>query len=64
MLFRDISEEMRAETALRQSEAQFAFLDRPGAETGRSPSNAVLAITTRSFGEHLNLSICAYADMD
>ncbi|HEV7434058.1 MAG TPA: PAS domain S-box protein [Pseudorhizobium sp.] len=54
-----------AEAALRESEARLSFLDRLGAETASlSSAGAVLATTTRLLGEHLNLSVCAYADMD
>lgn len=54
-----------AGTALRESEARLSFLDRLGAETAPfANAEAVLATTTRLLGEHLNLSVCAYADMD
>ncbi|MGK6325447.1 PAS domain-containing protein [Sphingomonas sp. DT-51] len=53
------------EAALRASEARLAFLDRLGAATAPlDDADAVLATTTRLLGEHLNLSVCAYADMD
>jgi PAS domain S-box-containing protein len=56
---------MTAETRLRDSEARLAFLDVLGAETAAlSDADAVLATTTRLLGEHLNISVCAYADMD
>ena len=64
-LFRDITDQKRAEARLRESEARLAFLDRLGAETAPlADADAVLATTTRLLGEHLNLSVCAYADMD
>ncbi|KAA2235925.1 PAS domain S-box protein [Salinarimonas soli] len=54
-----------AESRLRESEARLAFLDRLGAETvALADADAVLAVTTRLLGEHLDLSVCAYADMD
>ncbi|WP_442880149.1 GAF domain-containing protein [Aurantimonas sp. A2-1-M11] len=54
-----------AEAALRKSEARLSFLDQLGAETAPlANAGAVLAATTRLLGEHLNLSVCAYADMD
>ncbi len=54
-----------AERRTRQSEARLAFLDRLGAETAAlADADAVLATTTRLLGEHLGLSVCAYADMD
>ena len=59
------AERARAEARLRESEARLAFLDRLGAETAPlADADAVLATTTRLMGEHLNLSVCAYADMD
>ena len=64
-MFRDRTAEHEAEAAMRQSEARLAFLDRLGAETAPlADADAVLATTTRLMGEHLNLSVCAYADMD
>jgi GAF domain-containing protein len=55
----------RAEAGLRESEARLRFLDRLGAATAPlSDADAVLATTTRLLGEHLGVSICAYADMD
>jgi PAS domain S-box-containing protein len=54
-----------ADAALRASEARLAFLDRLGAETASlADADTVLSTTTRLLGEHLNLSVCAYADMD
>jgi PAS domain S-box-containing protein len=54
-----------AERDLRDSEARLRFLDRLGAEAAPLvDADAVLATTTRLLGEHLNLSVCAYADMD
>ena len=61
----DVTERVQAEERLRESEARLGFLDRLGAETAPlADADAVLATTTRLLGEHLNLSICAYADMD
>jgi PAS domain S-box-containing protein len=61
----EISSQVVAEAALRDSEARLAFLDRLGAATAPlADADAVLATTTRLLGEHLNLAICAYADMD
>jgi PAS domain S-box-containing protein len=56
---------VRSETTLRESEARLRFLDSLGKETARSrDADAILATTTRMVGEHLGVSICAYADMD
>lgn len=61
----DIHDRKLSEEALRESEARLAFLDKLGAETAPlADADAVLATTTRLLGEHLNLSVCAYADMD
>jgi PAS domain S-box-containing protein len=61
----DIHDRRRAEAALRESEARLSFLDRLGAETAPLvDADSVLATTTRLLGEHLHLSVCAYADMD
>ncbi len=58
-------QEHRAREMLRESEARLGFLDRLGVETAPlADADAVLATTTRMLGEHLNLSVCAYADMD
>ena len=65
LFYRDVTERVRTETAVRESEARLSFLDRLGAETAPlADANAVLTTTTRLLGEHLNLSVCAYADMD
>lgn len=61
----DVTEPKAVEEALRRSEARLAFLDRLGAETAPlAEAGAVLRATTRLLGEHLGVSICAYADMD
>lgn len=57
--------QVTAEAALRGNEARLSFLDRLGAETAPiGDADALLATTTRLLGEHLNLAVCAYADMD
>ena len=51
--------------ALRQSEALLRFPDQLGRATaGLSDADAILALTTKMVGEHLGISVCAYADMD
>ena len=64
-LVEDITDQKLPEAALRESEARLQFLDRLGTETGKlTDADAILAKTTQMLGEHLNLSVCAYADMD
>jgi PAS domain S-box-containing protein len=61
----EVSEQLAAEMVVRESEERLRFLDRLGVETASlADADAVLAMTTRLLGEHLNLSVCAYADMD
>jgi PAS domain S-box-containing protein len=61
----DINDRRQVEEALRESAGRLAFLDRLSAETAAlSDADAVLARTTSLLGEHLGLSVCAYADMD
>ena len=54
-----------ARDALERNEARLSFLDRLGrtASLLRDPQEA-LATITRLTGEHLGVSVCAYADMD
>ncbi|CAN7532041.1 response regulator [Rhizobium sp. LjRoot254] len=69
----DIARRFQAqEAALRESEARYRraedryrFLDALGQQTAvNTDADVILTITTRMVGEHLNLAICAYADMD
>jgi PAS domain S-box-containing protein len=61
----DIHDRRQAEAELRVSEERLSFLDRLNSETAAlADADAVLATTTRLLGEHLSLSVCAYADMD
>ena len=58
-------ERARSEAALRDSEARLRFLDGLGKALAKlDDADAILATTTRMVGEHLGVSICAYADMD
>jgi signal transduction histidine kinase len=55
----------RGQALLRASEARLRFLDALATATsGLSDADEILATTTRLTGEHLGLSVCAYADMD
>ncbi|MET3889062.1 signal transduction histidine kinase [Bosea sp. OAE506] len=55
----------RAEEAVRCNEARLRFLDALGKATAASTqAEEIMAETTRALGEHLNVSVCAYADMD
>jgi PAS domain S-box-containing protein len=64
-LHQDITERRQAEIALRESEARLQFLDALGKETAKSiDAVEILATTTRMLGQHLNVAICAYADME
>ncbi|MEO6396162.1 MAG: ATP-binding protein [Devosia sp.] len=61
----DVTDQRLAQNALRESEARLRFLDALGKETARSIDAAqILSITTRMVAQHLNLAICAYADME
>ncbi|WP_421999239.1 PAS domain S-box protein [Reyranella sp.] len=61
----DVTERERASAAVRENARRLAFLDRLGTATANShDADEILAITTRLTGEHLDVSICAYADMD
>ncbi|WP_313293162.1 PAS domain-containing protein, partial [Rhizobium rhizoryzae] len=61
----DITQRVIAERRLAQSEVLYRFLDDLGkVTTGLHDANEVLAVTTRMVAAHLQLSNCAYADMD
>jgi len=65
ILFEDILPRRTAEEKLRENEARFRFLnDLHKATASLSDADAVLATTTRMVGEHMGVSVCAYADMD
>ncbi len=64
-LSEDITERRQAEIALRESEARLHFLDILSRKTAEATdANEILATTTRMLGQHLNVSNCAYADME
>lgn len=61
----ETTETVRANMALRESEARLRFLDRLGRATAASrDADAIMAATTRLTAQQLGVSICAYADMD
>lgn len=58
-------ERLRAEQALRENAERLIFLDRLGKETAlATEADELMAVATRILGEHLGVSICAYADME
>ena len=65
VLFDDILEKVEVQEQLRASEARLRFLDRLGeAVAFQSDADDILRITTQMVAEHMQLSNCAYADMD
>ncbi|MDT9600291.1 GAF domain-containing protein [Sphingosinicella rhizophila] len=58
-------ERARSQTRLSRSEKLFRFLDALGKAIAKTAdADEIMATTTRMVGEHLAVSICAYADMD
>lgn len=58
-------ERRAAETALRESELRFRFLDRVGQATrALTEASEVMAVTARLLGEYLGATRCAYADVE
>ena len=56
---------VRERTAREAREARLGFLDLLATETAKfSDADEILKTTARMIGEHLGLSVCAYADMD
>jgi PAS domain S-box-containing protein len=61
----DVTDAVREQTVRDASESRLQFLDALSRATAKlAQADDVLATTTRMLGEHLNLSVCAYADMD
>ncbi|URL58432.1 response regulator [Luteibacter flocculans] len=61
----ETTERVLAEERVRENEARLRFLDTLREETSRhADADTILKVTTRMLGEHLGVSICAYADMD
>ena len=61
----DITTRKQAEDALRENERRLRFLDLLAKDTaGSTDADTILERTTRLLGEHLDVSVCAYADMD
>ena len=61
----DVTEAQLSERRLRHNQQRLLFLDMLSRETEKLvDADAILATTTRLVGEHLHVSVCAYADMD
>ncbi|RVT89247.1 response regulator [Sphingomonas crocodyli] len=61
----EISDRVRAERQLLADGDRLRFLDALSRATEASrDADEILTVTTRMTGEHLGVSICAYADMD
>ncbi|CAN5614932.1 hypothetical protein BH09VER1_BH09VER1_22070 [soil metagenome] len=61
----DITDAKEAQDALRESEARFRFLSELGEATrDLDDPEEVMATVTRMLGEHMNVSCCAYADVE
>ena len=65
LIARDISARHEAEEALRKSEQRFQFLNDLGEQTREiSDPRLIMAMVTRLLGQHLQVSRCAYADVE
>lgn len=61
----DIHDQKASERVLRASEARLRFLNTLADRTGGAlAAEEVMATTTRLLGQHLDVSLCAYADVD
>ncbi len=61
----DITETVQAAAVVQRNETRLKFLDALNRQTmQRTDADAILAVTTRMLGVHLDVSVCAYADMD
>lgn len=61
----DVTERVLAVEEVRLNESRLEFLDELGNSLSSiNDAETVLATITRLLGEHLNASVCAYADMD
>jgi PAS domain S-box-containing protein len=61
----DITERKLAEEGLKQSERRLRFLDELFAATKELEApESVMRTTTQLLGEHLDVDVCAYADME
>lgn len=61
----ETTERVAVERALRDRESRLRFFDDLGMETrALSDPFEIMAVTARMLGQHMNASVCAYADMD
>jgi PAS domain S-box-containing protein len=61
----DVTDARHAQQRLRESEARFRFLYQLTEATKEAgDAESIMAITTRLLGQHLDVSVCAYADME
>ncbi|WP_439472080.1 PAS domain-containing protein [Brevundimonas sp.] len=64
-MVQDISAQHRDQVALQRNAVRLDFLNTLAGETQRLwDADEMLAVTTRLVGQHLGVSVCAYADMD